>query len=507
MLARLSKISKDTIIYGLGGATSRLAGLVLLPVFTNAFRGPDSYGDWQAVTNFVVLLVLVSVIGLDGAYSIVFFSTDSEVERRRVTTLWVALALFVSVPLTVLLIIGSSWVSQVVQGSPRYADLFAVGVAVLPFSLLQIVVAAILRVHFRARAYAILNVSLSILVFGLGIYFVAVLQMDALGALWATLCATALAAMGGLWAVRRYLEPRLLTGHLWSTTARMLKLGLPLMPASVALWVLGFSNTFFLQHMAGASVTGVFRVGAQIASILGMVLWAFQLAWAPYALSIAREPDAPRVYSRVATLYTAGSVGAAVLLGGAAPIVLLLAKGDYAPASSVIGMLALGSVALGSYYVFAVGVNIAERTGQVGWTTMVAAAANLALNATLIPLWGIVGAGIASVLASLVSAVLLYLVSQRIYPLPYEGAKMSGIWLVGSAAVGIAAAFNVVVHPSALMSAAFTLVLMLGYVVALFLLGAVTPGQLSVGLGAVRSALGKRMGASAVKRAAGERRR
>jgi O-antigen/teichoic acid export membrane protein len=286
----------------------------------------------------------------------------------------------------------------------------------------------------------------------------------------------------------------------------MLKLGLPLMPASIALWVLGFSNTFFLQHLAGASATGVFRVGAQIASVLGMVVWAFQLAWAPYSLSISREPDAPRVYSRVATLYTAGSVGAAVLLGGAAPIVLLLAKGDYAPASSVIGLLALASAALGAYYVVAIGVNIAQRTGQVGWTTMVAAAANLALNATLIPLWGIVGAGIASLVANLLSVVLLYAMSQRVYPLPYEGVRMASVWLVGAVAVGIAGAFNIVVHPSVWVSVAFTLLLFLGYVAALFLLGAVTPGQLSVGLSAVRSAL--RRGPAAVSNpAAGERRR
>jgi O-antigen/teichoic acid export membrane protein len=506
MLVRLAQISKDTLVYGLGGVGARLAGLVLLPVFTNAFRGPDAYGDWQAVTNFVVLLVLVAAVGMDGAYSIVFFATDSEVERRRITTLWLAFALLVSIPLTVLLVLGSSWVSLIVQGSPRYADLFAVGVAVLPFSLLQIVITTVLRVYFRPRAYAALNLALSLLVFGLGVYFVAVLRLDALGALWATLCATAAATVAGLWLVRRYIDPRLLTGHLWSTTAKMLNLGLPLMPASIALWVLGFSNTFFLQHLAGASATGVFRVGAQIASVLGMVVWAFQLAWAPYSLSISREPDAPRVYSRVATLYTAGAVGAAVLLGGAAPIVLLLAKGDYAPASSVIGLLALAAAALGAYYVVAIGVNIAQRTGQVSWTTLVAAAANLALNATLIPLWGIVGAGIASLAANLLSVVLLYAMAQRVYPLPYEGLRMASVWLVGAVAVGIAGAFNIAVHPSVWVSVGFTLLLFLGYVAALFLLGAVTPGQLSVGLSAARSAL-RRGPATVSNPAAGERRR
>ena len=40
-----------------------------------------------------------------------------------------------------------------------------------------------------------------------------------------------------------------------------------------------------------------------------------------------------------------------------------------------------------------IGMNLAQRTGPVAWTTIAAAIANLVLNLTLIPVWGIVGAG------------------------------------------------------------------------------------------------------------------
>src|SRR5207248_8691665 len=140
---------------------------------------------------------------------------------------------------------------------------------------------------------------------------------------------------------------------------------MPLVPACVALLVIIFSNTYFLNQLVGAGQTGIFRAGAQLAALLGIGIWAFQLAWGPLSLSIAREPDAQRTYSRVATLYTAGAVGASVGLAALAPVLLrVLATGKYAGAAPVVGLLALAASALGAYYVMALGVNLAQRTGQ-----------------------------------------------------------------------------------------------------------------------------------------------
>ena len=491
MLARLSSLSKDAVVYGLAGAAARVSGLVLLPVYTRVFEDTESYGAWQIVTIFGVLIVSVAALGLDGATSILFFDTDSPVERRRITTLWLLITMLVSVPLTVVLVLLAGPISSLLTGSERYADLFRVGIAVLPFNMLQVVVAGVLRLHFRPRAFAVLNVGLTVLVLSTSIYLVVGLHMEVMGALLGTLLGTAVAAIAGLWASRSVFDWRLLTSEAGPVAARMLKLGAPLVPAAAALWVVSFSNTFFVARLLSTGDAGIFRVGAQIASVLSIAVYAFQFAWSPFSLSIAKAPDAHRVYSRVAMLYTSGSVGAAVLLGGAAPIVLLLAKGDYAPASSVVGLLALAAVSVGLYYISALGLSLAQRTGHVGWTNIVAALASVVLNATLIPVWGIVGAAIASLAANLLLVVLLYGMSQRVYPIPFDGLRMSGVWLVGSAAVAIAANFNMALQPPVWMSVAFTTVLMLAYVAALFLLKAITPGQVSLGLAGVRAALRK----------------
>jgi O-antigen/teichoic acid export membrane protein len=434
------------------------------------------------VSNFGALLLAITSLGLDGAATLLFFATEDPHERKRICSLWVWISLVGSVPVTLLLSIFAEQISLLAAGSPRYADLFRLGIAVLPFGLLQIVFSNILRLTFRPRLYALFNFSLATLTALISIYLVTVAGMGPAGALWGTLIGTVLIALANGWVLRGMLRPGDLWGsHAVPTARRLLQLGLPLVPASVALWIISFSSTYFLIQMLGAGDVGVYRVGAQVAALLGIGIWAFQLAWGPMGLSIARDPDAPRTYSRVATLYTAGAVGASVALAALAPVLLrVLATGRYAAAASVIGLLALAASALGAYYVVAIGVNLSQRTGQIAWTTIVAAALNLALNALLIPLWGIVGAGVAALAANLTSVSLVYAMSQRYYPLPYRPFQLLAIWLAGLVCVALAAIFSVVVQPSVWLSLAFAAGLLAAYTLVLFAISAIRASEVVV---------------------------
>lgn len=493
MRARLARLSKDSLIYGLGGAAARYTGLLLLPIYTRVFR-PDEYGILESIVNLSALLLAITMLGLDGAMPLLYFATDSPSERRRLSTLWIGIAAGVAVPVTALLIAGAGIVSLLATGTPRYADLFALGAAVLPFTLLQTVCSILLRLTFRPRPYALLNFSLTTLTALLSIYLVVFQHLGLAGALWGTLIGTVAVSAVSLWAVRAQLDLASLRGAAGATARRLLQLGLPLVPAGIALWIISFSNTYFLIQFVGSDEAGIFRVGARLAALLGLGILAFQLAWTPFSLSIAREPDAPATYARVATLYTAGGVGAAVLMAGLAPLLVqIFARGeDYGPAAAVIGLLALGAVALGAYYVVATGVNLAQRTGQIAWTTLVSAAVSLALNALLIPPWGIIGAGLAGLAANLTSTTLIFRVSQRVWPLPFQTGRLLATWLIGSGCVAVAGGVYAALRPSPWLALPITLALAAAYTLALFLGGILTPHDLHVARGSLADLLARR---------------
>jgi O-antigen/teichoic acid export membrane protein len=152
---------------------------------------------------------------------------------------------------------------------------------------------------------------------------------------------------------------------------------------------------------------------------------AFQLAFGPFAFARARSPEAPRLYARVFSLYTAvASLGALVVSVVAAPIVAVLAPSAYAAAAGPALWLTFAAVAQGAYYVAALGIGLSLRTVLLGWTAGGAALAAVLANAVLTPRLGASGAAMATFTGYVVSALLAYAVSQRVHPLPYRGGRI-----------------------------------------------------------------------------------
>ena len=79
------------------------------------------------------------------------------------------------------------------------------------------------------------------------------------------------------------------------------------------------------------------------------------------------------------------------------------------------------------------------RTGRTEFSfpaTIAATATNVVLNLALVPSLGIVGAGLALVASYLVVLVLMYVFTQRLFPVPYEWRRLALVVLSAAALVG-----------------------------------------------------------------------
>jgi O-antigen/teichoic acid export membrane protein len=246
----------------------------------------------------------------------------------------------------------------------------------------------------------------------------------------------------------------------------MNRFGIPLVPSAVFLWVTNFSDRFFLVKLSDVSEAGLYSVGVRVASAMVLLLTAFRMAWPAFAYSIRDEDEARRTYAYVLTYMTLVTSWVALGLTLFAPwLVDLLAASRFAESSRVVGPLSFAAVAFGAYIVVAIGVGRIRRT-QFNWVvTGAAAAVNVALNLTLIPRYGKMGAAVATVAAYVTMAIGMAWWSQRIYPVPYQWRRVA---TAAFAAVGLAvlgklldiglpgAVVLCAVYPLALMLLGFT---------------------------------------------------
>jgi O-antigen/teichoic acid export membrane protein len=84
-------------------------------------------------------------------------------------------------------------------------------------------------------------------------------------------------------------------------------------------------------------------------------------------------------------------------------------------------------VCYGAYYIVAIGVGLAQKTAHIGWTTATAAVLTIACNIILAPRFGIAGTAFSALLGNMTSTYLLYRISQRYYPIPYDQRRVAAI--------------------------------------------------------------------------------
>jgi O-antigen/teichoic acid export membrane protein len=102
-----------------------------------------------------------------------------------------------------------------------------------------------------------------------------------------------------------------------------------------------------------------------------------------------------------------------------------------------VGLIATGVTLYALYMVLVV---ILGRTGRTEFNfpaTIGALLANVALNLLLVPSMGIVGAGLALVASYVVVVALMYVFTQRLFPVPYEWSRLAKVVLVSAVLVAV----------------------------------------------------------------------
>lgn len=430
---RLLQLTKDTAIYGLGSALTGVIGIVLVPMLTRTLS-PTEYGLLDLLTTTVFLSSVIFALGFDSALGILFFKEENFHRRQRliITALWTVTLVSSAGALVAALFFEQ--LRHALLGASMSGLPIAILLIVVPISLFQGFLLTSLRLQFRRRAYLLAMLTHVVAVIGLSLLFVAYARLGIAGYMLAWLCACAMTSLIALTGVGNIS----LTRFDPSSLRDLFRIGWPLIPAGLAGWSLSLIDRFFVKHYSIEEL-GYYALAVKISSILGLLTAALQLAWGPFALSIAREPEAKATYSRVLTLYFALTGGVMILLTATNPLIISILSGSgYEAAGPAVLPLLLGSIAYGSYSILAIGSTIAEKTYHISWTTLLAALVNIGLNFLFIPTWGIVGASYATAISYSISALCIAYMSQRYFPIPYSLSVISlvalssfgGSWLI-----------------------------------------------------------------------------
>lgn len=428
MFDYLRRLATTGAAYTASSVVSKLIAVFLLPIYT-AFLTPSDYGAAEVMLASVIAASIVVRFGVIEAI-LRFYYVAGE-QREVVVGSGFAALLWSSTAAAAVCLALAGPISELLLGT---ADAGLARLAILGLWTLTLweYVLTLLRLDERARAYFTITVVNVLVTIPFTVWLVVVEEQGADGILLGTFGTGVIFLVWRLWLERR----RLALVPDRELLRRMLRFGLPTMPAELSLYSLNFIDRILVARLAGLAEAGLYALAIKFAQGMNVIARGFQLAWPPLAYSIVDDDEARRAYSLVLTWFAAVCAFAVAGLWLLARwIVELLAAPEFFAAHEAVGLLATG---VSLYALYLVLVVILGRTGRTEFSfpaTVGGTVLNIALNAILIPPWGIVGAAVALVASYCLILVLIYVLTQRLFPVPYEWGRLALLVAVTTAFV------------------------------------------------------------------------
>ena len=415
-MSREKELAKNTIILSIGTFLPKFAALVTIPIITSQLTKTE-YGTYDLVTTLVSLLLPIVTLQIhSSAFRFLIEYRDNPVEKKRIIT---NIYVFLIPTSVVALVIFYLFLSDF--------NLFLRLLVVLYFFLDIILVATqqVVRGLSKNKLYSLSAVIQS---FTNAILVVALVGIGKNGLNGVLLSFNIAAFLGTAFLLVKggIIQEIDFSMRSIELQKKMLNYSWPMIPNTLSGWVLAASDRFVLTAFLGLEALATYAAANKIPLLFTSVQGTFVFAWQENASLALSDADVEKYYSDMFDRIFCILTGIMTLLIGSTPVLFwALIRGDYREAYPQMPILFMG-VFFSALSSFMGGIYIAhKRTKNVGITTMLAAACNLAIDLSTVRMIGIFAASVSTLISYVLLAVYRMHDVKRFQPIKYQYGKVT----------------------------------------------------------------------------------
>lgn len=422
-------IVKSSSLYAAGTVARAASSIIMLPIYTR-YLSPEIYGTAELLN--LVLDLTILVLGARITTGMFKFYSDAKEQKSKNTVLSTCLWLGLSVntlAIIVLWLIAPTLSSLL--NSPEMSKPLQWFAFTLAFGTMAEIGMGYFRVNDQAGRYlgfSLLKLTLQI---GASLYFIVHLELGLWGIIYASLFSGGIQTL----LLLAFVLPQIGIKYSPPLAMQLIKYSLPIIYGSIAMYYMTFGDRYFIQHYNGLAEVGIYALGYKFGFMLTALVWSpFMSYWGARQFDHAKEPNSAATFSD--TFYTANYVLWAIATGMViflAPTIHLMADSAYYKAIDIAPYIILAYLfqCWTEYHRF--GILESGNTKYLNYYTWVAAIVISVLYVLLIPLWGGVGAAIATAITMFIRFLLVYKKSQQYF-------VFSTNWLKVSLLIGLSVA-------------------------------------------------------------------
>jgi len=391
------KFTKDVAIIGVANLLAALSGLILVPLLTKTLGALD-YGIWAQVDVTIALAASIAGLGLPFALSR-FLAAEADREKLQdgFYSAFTMVTLATLAASILLIVFANPLATAFFEGATQIVRI--TGLIVLVWSL-DWMFLNLFRARRQMMSYAIFMTATRFVEIGLIAYFV----LKGHGILSAILCLLAVRTLL-LLVLFFFIKSQIgIKRPHFRNTKAYLSFSLPTVPGVMAAWVVGFSDRYIIGYFLGVTSVGIYSAGYVLGSIPIMLAGVLGFVLPPTLAKLYDEGRMNEVKTHLSyslkylLMITIPFVcGAAVLSKQVLRLfstIEIASQGYY-----VVPLVALATLLVCISIPFGAILTLVKKTkiGSTAYT--LAALINLGLNLLIVPIWGILGAAITTLIA------------------------------------------------------------------------------------------------------------
>ena len=420
-IGEIHKFTTDIVWVATSQLIMALTPFVTLPALTKVY-GTEIYGVWQQVIITINMFAPILCLRLETAC--VRFLSGSESKEKLSEAFGAMLCpvlLFIFLSLLISLFIKRE-LSILLFANTKYTHLIPLTFAWASTEALFIFSLSYLRARRKIKKISIIQSALSIFK-TLFIVTLAILEYQLKSIIiFLIIGQTFFLMIISIIIIKEIGVPRLnLEG-----IRQYLYYSIPLIPNGALLWIVNSSDRYFIVHIINLKQAGIYSASYAFGSIISLFFFPISFVLFPTVSKLWEEGNISDVskyfeYSMKYFLLLA-IPSAAGLYVVSQSMILILTTSEFMAGSGLVLIIVLSAVLLGIFQINVFIIHIIQKTKWIAFTIFIGASINVFLNIILIPVLGIMGAAISTLISYLVlsSIILIWAKKELSYNIDFK---------------------------------------------------------------------------------------
>lgn len=407
---KLKLFLENFLIYGLGGIISKVIPLVMVPIVTRIMPNTDYYGISDLSNTVVQFGSAIAIMGMYDAMYRMFFEKDNEEYKQKVCSTALVFTFGTSVIVFIVMLIFRNIIAQYFFSDCQYAYVVYLSAMATLVGGTNSIISAPTRMQNKRKVYLVTNTISPLLSYAISIpmllagHYVIALPLAAV--ISGLTMEIAFGVMN-----RKWFNPKLFDRKLLK---QLLVIAIPLLPNFLIYWVFNSCDKLMITNMIGIGAAGIYSVGSKLGHASQLIYTAFAGGWQYFAFSTMKEKNQVKSNSLIFEyLGIISFMATAFICAWSHWIFELLFTEQYLSGYIAAPYLFLAPLLQMLFQVACNQFLVIKKT----WPNMLilssGAILNIILNYTLIPVLGIEGASIATLIGYVVSDVICVIVLSK----------------------------------------------------------------------------------------------